>query len=136
MINKATLLGRLGRDPEIKATPSGMQVAEFSIATEERRKKGDKWESETEWHNVVAFGKTAENVARFAGKGLRIYVEGPIKYETWDKKDGSGKGHRTKILANFVKFVDFKKADEYDQRATEGEVRAQGPADDDDTIPF
>lgn len=133
MINKAILLGRLGRDPEIRHTPSGMQIAEFSIATEDRRKKGDKWESETDWHNIVAFGKTAESIARFSGKGLLIYVEGRIKDETWEAKDGSGKKHRTKIIANQVKFVEFKKGDEHAQR--QADDRPQAPFDDED-IPF
>ncbi len=128
MINKAILLGRIGRDPEIRHLPTGMQVAEFSVATDERVKRGDKWEKETTWHNVVAFEKTAESIARFTGKGLLIFVEGRIKDETWEAKDGSGKKHRTKIIANQVKFVEFKTADEQDQRG-------ERPIDDEE-IPF
>lgn len=84
-LNKATLIGHAGRDPEMNATRDGREVANFSIATTEKwtdKATGEKKE-ETTWHNIVAFGRLAEIVGQYVTKGKAIYVEGKIKHEKY-----------------------------------------------------
>lgn len=101
-VNKVILVGNITRDPELKALPSGTQVAAFSIATNEVYiKDGEKKES-TEFHNVIAWGKTAENIAKYMKKGSQIYVEGKLQTRSWDK-DGE-KRYRTEVVALNVQF--------------------------------
>lgn len=102
-INKVTLYGNLTRDPEMKALPSGQQVANFSIATNRvyKDKDGQKKE-QTEFHNVVAFGRTAEVIGQYMKKGRPLYVEGRIQTRSWDK-DGQ-KQYRTEIVVDTFQF--------------------------------
>ena len=79
MINKAILLGNLCADPEMRSTQSGMSIANMRIATNSRRKVGDSWEDVAEFHTVVAFGKTAENIEKFCAKGKQLFIEGRIQ---------------------------------------------------------
>ena len=100
--NKATLLGNVGRDPEIKVTGSGTSVANFSIATSDRYKdKSGEWQDRTEWHNVVAYGRSADIIRDYVRKGSKLYVEGRIQTRSWDGKDGS-KQYRTEIVVDQV----------------------------------
>lgn len=101
-MNRAILAGRLGRDPEGRETRAG-SVVTMSIATNERRKEGDQWVDAVEWHRVVCFGRTAENVEKYLSKGSQCIVEGRIKTSTWEK-DGETK-YRTEIVAERVEFV-------------------------------
>jgi len=107
-LNKAMLIGRLGRDPETKTTPSGTQVTTFSIATSDRYtdKQGQKQEK-TEWHNIVAWSKLAEICSRYLSKGSEVYIEGSIQTRSWDDKDGK-KQYRTEINASTVQFLGGK----------------------------
>ena len=102
-INKVELYGNLTRDPEVKALPSGQQVANFSIATNRtfKNKEGQKQE-QTEYHNVVAFGRTAEVIGQYLKKGRPIFVEGRLQTRTWEK-DGV-KQYRTEILVENFQF--------------------------------
>jgi len=95
-VNKAILLGRLGKDPELRYTPSGKAVASFSLATSERwtGQDGQKNESTT-WHNIVAWGKQAELIKEYLRKGREVYIEGRIDNRSYEKKDGSGKTFRS-----------------------------------------
>ena len=78
-VNKVILLGNLGKDPEVKYTPSGMAIARFSLATTERAKdKEGNWQDKTEWHNLVAFGRTAEIAGEYLKKGRTVYIEGAL----------------------------------------------------------
>ncbi len=102
-VNKVILYGNLTRDPELKALPSGSQVAEFGIATNRvyKDKNGAKQE-EVDFHNIVAFGKTAEVIAQYLKKGRPIFIEGRIRTRSWESKDGTGKRYKTEIvLENF-----------------------------------
>ena len=100
-INKVTLLGNLGKDPEIKFLPSGQAVANFSIATTDRYKdKAGEWQDRTEWHNVVAYARTAEIVRDYVKKGNKLYVEGRLTTRSWDDKDTGKKVYRTEIVVN------------------------------------
>jgi single-strand DNA-binding protein len=102
-VNSVTIVGRLTRDPELKALPSGSNVANMSLATSRSyTDKDGKLQEETEYHNVVIFGKSAENVAKYLVKGALACVEGRLQTRSWDK-DGV-KQYRTEILADRVQF--------------------------------
>ena len=102
-INKVTLYGNLTRDPELKALPGGQAVANFSIATNRtfKNKEGQQQE-QTEFHNIVAFGRTAEVIAQYLKKGRPVYIEGRITTRSWDK-DGV-KQYRTEIVTDTFQF--------------------------------
>ena len=89
MVNKVILIGNLGQDPELRSTPSGQSVATLRLATQERVKDKDgNWTDRTEWHNVVVWGRTAENVNQYCKKGKQIYVEGRLQTRKWQDKEG------------------------------------------------
>jgi len=98
-INKVFLLGNVGRDPEIKATPGGTVIASFSLATADRQKdQQGQWKDVTEWHNVVALGRTAEVVRDYVKKGAQIHIEGKLQTRSWDDKQSGQKKYRTEIV--------------------------------------
>lgn len=99
-INRVTLIGAVGQDPETRYTASGMAVASFSLATSEKRK--DK-EEVTQWHSCVAFGKLAEIVQQYIVKGSKLYLDGAIQYQTYEK-DGE-KRYATKIVVNDISML-------------------------------
>jgi single-strand DNA-binding protein len=103
-LNKAFIIGNLTRDPELKALPSGMQVASFSVATNRvwKDKNGAKQES-ADFHNIVVFGRQAETAAQYLKKGASVLVEGRIQTRSWDGPDGK-KNYRTEIVADRVQF--------------------------------
>lgn len=103
-INKVILFGNLTRDPELKALPSGMNVVNFSIATNRvyRDREGKKQE-QAEFHNVVVFGRQADTVAQYMKKGRSVLVEGRLQTRSWEGKDGEKK-YRTEIVADRVQF--------------------------------
>jgi single-strand DNA-binding protein len=97
--NKAFLLGHVGKDPEIRSTASGMTVASFSLATADRQKDSHgNWEDKAEWHNLVAFQRTAEIVRDYVKKGTQLFIEGKIQRRSWDDKATGEKKYRTEIL--------------------------------------
>jgi single-strand DNA-binding protein len=130
MINKVFLMGNLGREPEIKYLPDGTVVVNFSLATSEKR-AGKEY---TEWHRVAAFGKIAEVCSQHITKGTRVFVEGRIHYETWEK-DGE-KRSATKIIINQIKIISGGVWD----KKEDGEDGGPGPTQFDKTrdeeIPF
>lgn len=99
MVNKVFLLGNLGRDPEIRSTQSGQPVANFSIATNRRwvDRTGQRQE-QTEWHNIVCFGRQAEVAGQYLQKGKQIFVEGRIQTRSWDDRQTGEKKYRTEII--------------------------------------
>jgi len=100
-VNKVILIGNLGKDPEVKYTGNGMAVAKFTLATNERFKnKEGNWEDRTEWHNLVAFQRTAEIVGEYLKKGRTVYVEGSLRTSSWEDKETHQKKYRTEILVN------------------------------------
>ena len=89
-VNKVILLGRLGQDPELKYTPTGMAVCNFSLATSEKWKdKAGQDQERTEWHRVVVWGKIAELCNQYLAKGRQAYLEGSLQTRSWDDKDGN-----------------------------------------------
>jgi single-strand DNA-binding protein len=104
-INKVILIGNLGKDPELRYTPSGQPTATFSLATTERwTDKNGQRQERTEWHNVVVWAKLAELVNQYLKKGRSAYVEGRITYRSWDDRDGNKK-YRTEIVAQTIQFL-------------------------------
>lgn len=109
-VNKVILVGRLGKDPELRYTPQQIPVCNFSLATGERRKDANgNWVEHTEWHNIVVFNKTAENCANFLKKGREVYLEGKIQTKKWQDKEGRDR-YTTEIIANTVQFLGGKEA--------------------------
>ncbi len=149
-VNKVILIGNLGKDPEVKYTPSGTAVAKFSLATNERFKDKDgNWQDRTEWHNLVAWQRTAEIVGEYCKKGSQIYIEGRLRTDSWDDKETGQKKYRTEIVINDLLLLGRgagsgggegggqsrkSSADNMDQRAPEPEHAASQITDDD--IPF
>jgi single-strand DNA-binding protein len=100
-VNKVILLGNVGKDPEIRSTPSGTIVASFTLATSDRQKDAQgNWQDRTEWHNLVAFTRTAEIVRDYVKKGTKLYIEGKIQTRSWDDKESGQKKYRTEIIVN------------------------------------
>jgi single-strand DNA-binding protein len=100
-VNKVILLGNVGKDPEIRSTPSGTLVATLTLATSDRQKDAQgNWQDRTEWHNLVAFTRTAEIIRDYVKKGNKLYVEGKIQTRSWDDKESGQKRYRTEIIIN------------------------------------
>lgn len=102
-MNKVFLSGNVGKDPQVKHLQTGLCVVEFSIATTEYRKVEGSQQQFTEWHNVTVFGKQAEKAANGLKKGSKVFVEGKMKTESWDKE--GTKHYKTKVVAESVHFL-------------------------------
>jgi single-strand DNA-binding protein len=105
-VNKVILIGNLGRDPEMRYTQSGQAVTNFTIATTENwtdKNSGEKQEK-TEWHRIIAWGKTGELCAQYLAKGRSVYIEGRLQTREWEDKEGI-KRYTTEITANNVTFL-------------------------------
>ena len=104
-VNKVIIVGNLGKDPEVRYTPQGQAVANFSVATSEawNDKSGQKQER-TEWHRVVVWGKLGELCGKYLSKGRQAYIEGRLQTRAWDDKDGN-KRYTTEIVATTVQFL-------------------------------
>lgn len=107
-LNKAMIIGRLGQDPEVRYTQSNTAVATLSVATNERYKdKTGEWKESTEWHRVVAWGRTAEICQEYLQKGSQVYIEGPIQTRKWEDKDGQTR-YTTEIKALVMRMLDSR----------------------------
>ena len=108
-VNKVILIGRLGKDPEIRSTPQGTTVAKFTMATDDRYtdRNGEKQER-TEWHNIVAWSKLAEICGQYLKKGKLVYIEGSLRTDSWDDKETGQKRYRTEIVAQNMQMLDRK----------------------------
>ncbi|MCP9289965.1 MULTISPECIES: single-stranded DNA-binding protein [Gracilimonas] len=107
-LNKAMLIGNLGQDPEVRYTQSNTAVATLSIATSERFKDSNgEYQERTEWHRVVAWGRTAEICQQYLSKGSKVYIEGPIQTRQWEDKDGQ-KRYTTEIKALQMVMLDSR----------------------------
>jgi single-strand DNA-binding protein len=104
-VNRVILVGNLGKDPEVRFTPSGQAVAKFPIATTDSwMDQEGKRQERTEWHNVVVWGKQAENCGQYLAKGRQVYLEGSIRSRSYDDKEGN-KRYITEIVAQRVQFL-------------------------------
>src|ERR1700756_5352407 len=105
-VNKVILLGNVGKDPEMRSTPGGTLVANFTLATSDRQKdQQGNYQERTEWHNLVAFQRTAEIVRDYVKKGSQLYIEGKIQTRSWDDKESGQKKYRTEILVNDLQLL-------------------------------
>jgi single-strand DNA-binding protein len=127
-LNKVMIIGRLGRDPEMRYTPSGKPVTTFSVATSRtwNSSNGER-HTETEWFNVVAWGNLAEICKQYLSKGQQVYVEGRLQTRHWDDAEGN-KHSSTEIVANEMIMLS--------ERRETGEMPEDIPADEDDEFPF
>lgn len=143
-VNKVILIGYLGSDPELRATPNGANVATFRVAmTKAWKDQSGQKQERTEWATCVAWRGTADIVGRFARKGAHVYVEGELQTRTWEDKNGGGKRYATEVLVDQFKLLDRMDShpgDRENQRAMGSGSSApdfspstQGP---DDDLPF
>ncbi|MEG9432120.1 single-stranded DNA-binding protein [Terriglobus sp. ADX1] len=156
-VNKVILLGNVGKDPEIRATPSGMVIAQLTLATADRQKdQSGNWVDKTEWHNLVCFGRTAEIVRDYVKKGKQLYIEGKLQTRSWDDKETNQKKYRTEIIVNDLSLLgggegggggrssggysqssgggNYGNTASFDQRTPQNDYANEGITDDD--IPF
>lgn len=134
MYNKALLIGNLGRDPEVRHTNSGQPVANLRIATSRRYKDRDgNWTEQTEWHDVVCFGRTAETAGQYLRKGSRVFVEGRLQTRSWEDREGK-KQYRTEVVADNLKFMDSRSGGGESGGGRSDDAGGDFPGDDD--IPF
>ena len=104
-VNKAIILGNLGRDPEVRYTSDGKAVTNFSVATTEKwRDKGGNSQERTEWHRVVVFDRLGEVCGEYLSKGSSVYVEGYLRTRSWDDREGN-KRYTTEIVGRTVQFL-------------------------------
>ena len=153
-VNKVILLGNVGKDPEIRSTAGGSMVANLTLATSDRQKDPQgNWQDRTEWHNLVAFQRTAEIIRDYVKKGAKLYVEGKIQTRSWDDKESGQKRYRTEIIVNDLSLLSGR-GDEggqssgsyaqrgstntasFDQRPSGGDEFASSTEITDDDIPF
>ncbi len=103
-VNKVILIGNLGRDPELRKTPGGAAVTSFSLATTEKfTDKNGQRQEQTEWHNIVAWNRSAETMAQYLTKGSSVYIEGKLRTQSWE--DNGQKKYRTEIVVQSFQFV-------------------------------
>jgi len=105
-VNKVTLIGNLGNDPELRSTQSGSAVANITLATSEswRDKETQETKERVEWHRIIFFGRLAEVVNEYLRKGSQVYVEGRIQTRKWQDKDGNDR-YTTEIVANEMQML-------------------------------
>ena len=134
-LNKVMLIGNVGQDPELRYTPDGNPVANFSIAVNRRRKVGDEFKDETEWFNIVCFSRTAENVNQYLSKGQKVYVEGRFQSSEYVGQDGNQR-KSFEVIANDVTFLSTKsEAEAINQNSGQNQVNSESKpveADDED----
>lgn len=139
-VNSVALVGRLGRDAELKYTNSGLAITEFSIAVNNRSKKGDEWIDEPSWIECTLFGKLGEKIAERLTKGAQVMVAGRLKQESWKNKEGQNRS-KIKVLVGDINVVSGESKDANIHRSnTSNSVYSDGPPHDDgfgdDDVPF
>jgi single-strand DNA-binding protein len=135
-LNKVMLIGRLGQDPELKYTQSGIAVAKFSLATSQQWKDQDgNTQDKTEWHNVVAWRRLAEICAEYLKKGSKVYLEGSLSTSSWEDENKK-KHYKTEVVLNDMIMLDSKgaSADVSAGNTVEDSSASSGAKDDD--LPF
>ena len=125
--NKVTILGNLGHDPEVRTTPAGNIVANFSVATTDKWGQGDDRQERTEWHRIVVWGKLAETCGEYLSKGRQVFIEGRLQSHSYEDKDGI-KRYVTEIVAHQVEFLARPNAEN-------GQANGEPPAEGED-VPF
>ena len=140
-VNKAILIGNLGKDPELRYTPNGQAVASFSLATGEKwRDKDGVMQDKTEWHNIVVWGRQAEIAKEYLAKGRPVYIEGRIQNRSYDDKDGN-KRYISEIVVQRMQFLGSRDQAAAGTPSGGGETPPEPPpagdlASEDDDLPF
>lgn len=141
MINKVILIGNLGRDPETRSTPSGQTVANFSLATTRkwRDRDGNKQE-QTEWHQIVVWGRQAEVAGQYLTRGKQIYLEGRLQTRSWEDRQSGEKKYRTEVVVDNFQMLGRASDSPSSSPSASQYEQDRGPAPDagadDDDIPF
>ena len=131
-VNKCTILGNLGRDPEIRTTQSGMKIANLSVATVERWKDRDgNRQEKTEWHRVVIFGALAEVAEKYLRKGSKVYIEGKLQTRKWEDKTGQARYSTEVVIQGYGGVLEM-----LDGKPQGSQAAQQSSFDDDSDIPF
>ncbi len=134
-LNKVLLIGNLGKDPELSYTASGIAVAKFSIATNERWKDAEgNFQERTEWHNIIAWRKLAEICGQYLKKGSKVYVEGKLQTRSWDDKNSGQKRYATEVVADDLIMLDGKGSPR--EMGGGGAAAPEAPAAEKDDLPF
>jgi single-strand DNA-binding protein len=127
-LNKAMIIGNLGRDPEMRYTQGGQAVTQFTVAVNRNYKDASgEWKEETEWFRVVAWGPLAERTAENLRKGRKVYVEGRLQTRNWEGQDGQ-KHYTTELIANDVKPLDARPREDGSEPAGVSPARSSAPA--------
>lgn len=146
-VNKVIIIGRLGKDPDMRYAPSGMAIASFTMATNHNTKDADgNWNPQTEWHSIKTFGRQAEFVGEYLKKGKLAFVEGRLQTSSWEDQNGQKK-YRTDIIANDVQMLGSRSDGEQQQSQAQAPAQAAAkpaskPAEpeadspDEDDLPF
>lgn len=140
--NELIMVGNLGKDPELRYTPQGTPVCQFTMATNDRVKKGGEWEQHTTWFRVTVFGKQGEACSQYLTKGRQVYVMGRLRIEEWQDRDGA-KRWTAEVIADRVQFLgqnpeaarEAKEGMDSDASASRGHTTQREDIPDDD-IPF
>ncbi len=146
-VNKVILIGRLGKDPEMRYTASGTAVANFSMATNHFTRDQDGNNSDTtEWHQVVAFGRTAEVASEYLNKGKLVYIEGRLQTRSWDDQNGQ-KRYKTEVVCSNLQLLGSRAESEMSQdepaemekttdSSNEKETQTSVTSEEEDDLPF
>lgn len=137
-LNKVTLIGNVGKDPELRYTSTGVAVANFTLATNEQWKDGDgNMQERTEWHTIVAWKRLAEICGEYLKKGKKVYIEGRLQYRNYDDKNGV-KRYVTEVVAQSMIMLDSKGAGASSTPDAEEQVdeSSGGPTAEKDDLPF
>tara|TARA_X000001316_G_scaffold4768_1_gene1064 strand:- start:250 stop:660 length:411 start_codon:yes stop_codon:yes gene_type:complete len=136
MVNRVTLIGNLGKDPEVRRLENGAVVAKFSVATSENYKdKSGEWQTQVEWHDVVCWRNLAEKAESTLKKGAQVYVEGKLTHRTWQDQDGNNR-RTTEVVANYFRTISSRSSTQgmnEQQMNTESDEGMTGTNDD---LPF
>lgn len=144
--SKITIIGNLGRDPELRYTPQGTAVCDFSVAVNDRKRdKSGEWQDHTTWYKITFWGKQAENASKYLTKGKQVYIEGRLQVEDWTDREGTSRytlavqGSDVQFLSDGNRGGDMDSGQSYSQSAAASNAEFSGqapaPASDDD-IPF
>lgn len=144
-VNKVILIGNLGKDPEMRYTPSGLAIANLTLATSEswKDKQSGEMQERTEWHRVVMYQRTAEIAGEYLRKGSKVYIEGRLQTRKWQDKTTGQDRYTTEIIADSMQMLDSKggsanESSAYEKPSTASAAPQSAPALDnfDDDIPF
>jgi len=144
--NKITIIGNLGRDPELRYTPQGTAVCDFSVAVNDRRRdKAGEWQDVTTWFKITFWGKQAENASKYLTKGRQAYIEGRLQVEEWTDRDGNNR-YTLAVQGSDIQFLGDGRGEASEQQhgaadsnytaSSNEEFSGQSSAATDDDIPF